>query len=72
VSGDDDGRHYILEPVNEDPADWTYNKHILVDTERTTSGKFAVGDFNGDGYTDIVVAGYTIGRLYAFTYAPVS
>ncbi|CAL8095604.1 unnamed protein product [Orchesella dallaii] len=70
LSGDDDGRHYILEPVSDDPTDWTYNKHILVDTERTTVGKFAVGDFDGDGYTDIVCAGYTSGTLYAFTYAP--
>lgn len=70
LSGDDDGKHYILEPVSDDASDWTYNKHVLVDTKATTSGKFAVGDFDGDGYTDIVCAGFTSDMLYAFTYAP--
>jgi len=70
VSGDDDGRHYVLEPNSEDPKDWTYTKHILVDTEKTTSGKFAAVDLDGDGYTEIIAAGYSAGQIYVFTYKP--
>ncbi|XP_042220068.1 uncharacterized protein LOC121864928 [Homarus americanus] len=70
VSGDDDGRMYVLYPNTEDRNDWVYQKHILVDTEMTTIGKMTHGDFNGDGYEEVVVAGYTIGQLYVYTYAP--
>ncbi|CAG7834280.1 unnamed protein product [Allacma fusca] len=70
VSGDDDGKHYILEPNSEDANDWSYTKHILVDTEKTTSGKFAVVDLDGDGYTEIVAAGYSSGTIYVYTYKP--
>lgn len=30
----------------------------------------AHGDFDGDGYEEVVVAGYSAGKLYAYTYAP--
>jgi len=72
LSGDDDGKHYILKPLSESPTDWSYEKHLLIDTNGTTSGKFAIGDFNGDTYTDIITAGYTTGIISAFTYAPAS
>ncbi|XP_069938772.1 uncharacterized protein [Cherax quadricarinatus] len=70
LSGDDDGCMYILYPDTEERDDWTYQKHILVNTTHTTSGKMAHGDFNNDGYEDVVVAGYTAGQLYVYTYAP--
>jgi len=70
LSGDDDGKHYVLEPFTEDPEDWRYHKHLLVDTEMTTSGKFIAEDLDGDGYTEIIAAGYSSGTLYTFTYAP--
>ncbi|CAG0882230.1 unnamed protein product [Darwinula stevensoni] len=70
LSGDDDGKHYILVPVSEDADDWTYEKNILVDTGATTSGKIAIADLDGDGYTELIAAGYSIGKLYVFTYAP--
>lgn len=31
-SGDDDGKHYILFPLNEDKNDWSYDMQLLVDT----------------------------------------
>jgi len=70
LSGDDDGRHYILTPNSESAKDWTYTTHLLIDTNRTTVGKFAVADLDDDGYTEIVAAGFTTGELYVFTYAP--
>ncbi|KAK3863385.1 hypothetical protein Pcinc_030835 [Petrolisthes cinctipes] len=70
VSGDDDGRTYILMPNSDVRDDWVYQKHILVDTMETTVGKMAHGDFDGDGYEEVVVAGYSAGKLFAFTYTP--
>ena len=32
LSGDDDGKHYILHPATEDKDDWTYNMSLLVET----------------------------------------
>ena len=34
-------------------------------------GKPAVADLNGDGYSDIIAPGYSAGKIYVFTYAPV-
>ncbi|XP_042881107.1 uncharacterized protein LOC122258899 [Penaeus japonicus] len=70
LSGDDDGRMYVLYPNSEDRDDWLYQKHILLDTEDTTVGKMAHGDLDGDGYEEVIVAGYTIGEVYVYTYAP--
>uniref|UniRef100_A0A0N7ZC19 VCBS repeat-containing protein n=1 Tax=Scylla olivacea TaxID=85551 RepID=A0A0N7ZC19_SCYOL len=70
LSGDDDGRMYVLFPNSDARDDWVYQKHILIDTEKTTIGKMAHGDFDGDGFEDVVVAGYSIGQLYLFTYKP--
>ncbi|XP_050739302.1 uncharacterized protein LOC127009867 [Eriocheir sinensis] len=70
LSGDDDGRMYVLFPNSDLRDDWLYEKHILLDTEKTTIGKMAHGDFDGDGYEEVAVAGYSIGQLYLYTYAP--
>lgn len=70
LSGDDDGRMYVLYPNTEDRDDWVYQKHILVDTLDTTVGKMAHGDIDNDGYEEVIVAGYTAGQLYVYTYAP--
>ena len=42
----------------------------MVDTEKTTAGTMAVTDLDGDGYTEIVSAGYTAGEVYVYTFAP--
>lgn len=34
------------------------------------AGKPAIGDLDGDGYTDLIVPGYSAGKVYVFTYAP--
>jgi hypothetical protein len=36
----------------------------------TTAGTMAVIDLDGDGYTEIVSAGYTAGTVYVHTFAP--
>merc|ERR1711971_1414776 len=69
LSGDDDGIHYIMFPLSEDPTNWDYDLQIMVDTEETTSGTMAIDDLDGDGYTEIVSAGYTAGKVYVYTFA---
>jgi len=70
LSGDDDGIHYIMFPLSEDPNNWDYDLQIMVDTTETTSGTMAIDDLDGDGYTEIVSAGYTAGKVYVYTFAP--
>merc|ERR1719400_2038675 len=70
LSGDDDGVHYILFPKSEDPTNMEYDMQVMVDSEATTAGTMAVADLDGDGYTEIVSAGYTAGQLYVYTFAP--
>ena len=40
--------------------------------EETTAGTMAVLDIDGDGYTEIISAGYTAGTVYVHTFAPES
>jgi len=70
LSGDDDGIHYILTPASEDLDNWEYTMEVMVDTEETTAGTMAVLDLDGDGYTEIISAGYTKGMVYVYTFAP--
>ncbi|XP_068219643.1 uncharacterized protein [Palaemon carinicauda] len=39
LSGDDDGKMYILDPESEDRGNWTYQKNILTDTKKMTVGE---------------------------------
>jgi hypothetical protein len=32
LSGDDDGKHYVLYPTSEDKDDWTYDKNLIIET----------------------------------------
>merc|ERR1719193_2908644 len=68
ISGDDDGVHYIMFPKSEDPENWEYDIQVMVDTEATTAGTMAVVDLDGDGFTEIISAGYTAGEVYVFTF----
>ena len=43
---------------------------VMVDTEETTAGTMAVVDLDGDGYMEIVSAGFTAGTVYVYTFAP--
>jgi len=70
LSGDDDGVHYVLFPLSEDPSNMEYEMQVMMDTEQTTAGTMAVVDLDGDGYTEIISAGYTAGQVYVFTFAP--
>ena len=49
---------------------YTVCVQVMVDTEETTAGTMAVLDLDGDGYTEIISAGYTKGMVYVYTFAP--
>ena len=71
MAGDDNGVHYLLAPVDDsDPANWDYDMSALVVTGDKTTGTQAIADIDGDGYTEIVAAGYSVGKVYVFTFAP--
>jgi len=69
VGGDGAEGVYIITPDSEDPSDWSYTK-TEVDNCHGTVGQVAVGDTNGDGFTDIFVPCYDIGELHQLTFAP--
>ena len=35
LSGDDDGKHYLLFPQSEDKDDWNYDVETLIETGKT-------------------------------------
>jgi len=70
LSGDDDGVHYIMFPISEDPDNMEYDIQVMVDTEATTAGTMAVVDLDGDGFTEIISAGYTAGTVYVYSFKP--
>jgi len=69
VSGDAAFAAYVLIPKSQDPNDWTYDLTVLHDCGGTV-GSLAVGDFNQDGYSDIIVSCYDGNNMVAYTYAP--
>ncbi|XP_046991237.1 uncharacterized protein LOC124596225 isoform X1 [Schistocerca americana] len=71
LSGDDDGKHYILTAASQDKNDWSYEKNVYLDTKATTTGKSVVADLDGDGKKEIVAAAYSAGRVYVYTYGDV-
>ena len=72
LSGDDDGNHYILIPTSEDKDDFIYETLTLIQTGGTTAGTQAVVDIDGDGYTEIVSAGFSVGKVYVHSFSNAS
>lgn len=70
LSGDDSGTMFIMTPNSTDRSDWAYDRHVLTYTGADIIGKMTFGDFDGDGYTEIVVAYYSEGKVFYYTYAP--
>ena len=54
-------------------TEYSHHQHlsqIMHDSEATTSGTMAIDDLDGDGFTEIISAGYTAGEVYVYTFAP--
>ncbi|KAL4225728.1 hypothetical protein ACF0H5_016417 [Mactra antiquata] len=68
LSGDDDGRAYIYEPLTQDPLDWSYNKTTFCDAGSGTVGEVSAADIDGDGLLEIIVPSYTTGDIFIYSY----
>lgn len=68
LSGDDDGRAYVLKPSSTSHGDWTYDKETFLDVGQGTVGEIAIKDVDGDGYGEVFVPAYTQGYVYVYTF----
>merc|ERR1711997_625740 len=68
LSGDDDGKHYLLFPESEDKDNWNYDLHLLIDTNGDTAGTMAIADLDGDGFQELISAGYSSNTVYVHTF----
>ncbi|XP_061416119.1 uncharacterized protein LOC133347664 [Lethenteron reissneri] len=71
LAGDDDGKAYILESVNDnDSNQWAYSNHTLFDAGGIV-GEIAVEDVDGDGFMEIFIPEYSKQLIAVFSYKPV-
>ncbi len=69
VNGDGSQRAHLLVPRSQDKGDWSYEERILLDAKATV-GMSAVGDVDGDGWTEIFVPAYDKNEIHTFTFKP--
>nr|CAB3263031.1 uncharacterized protein LOC100186859 [Phallusia mammillata] len=69
VSGDNDGRVYVLIPSSRKTNDWEYISHDIY-RARGPVGALAIDDLNHDGFMEIVIPVMDSNKLMFFTYEP--
>ncbi len=69
VAGDASGRAHLLIPESNQPGDWRYQEKTLAEPGGTV-GQLAVGDVNGDGWSEVFVPAYDKDLILAYTFAP--
>ncbi len=69
VAGDGEERFHLLQPTSENPGSWNYTRSVAFDCQGTV-GAPVVGDTDGDGWSDVVLPCYDIGKLVGLTFAP--
>ncbi len=69
VSGDGSQQVHLLVPESQNPSDWQYSEHILLNTHSTV-GKLAVADVDGNGYPKIFVPAYDNNEIEILTIRP--
>ena len=71
VSGDDSQRGHLLVPNSENPSDWTYREHIVLDS-KSTIGRAAVGDVDGDGSPELFIPVHDANAVAVLSVVPKS
>lgn len=69
VSGDGSQRVHLLVPQSQDPDNWNYREHVILDTNSTV-GKIATGDVDQDGVNEVFVPAYDKNRIYVLNILP--
>nr|XP_002121068.1 uncharacterized protein LOC100186859 [Ciona intestinalis] len=69
VSGDDDGRVYVLIPNSKKTNNWEYSSHSIYKAAGPV-GALTIDDLNHDGYAEIVIPVVESNKLVFFTYDP--
>lgn len=67
VSGDASSKVHLLIPHSNNSNNWNYTEKILL-SSNCTIGQLAVGDTNGDGYTEIFVPLFEKNEIHTFTF----
>ena len=70
LSGDDNGKLYLLRPANTPITAWIYTSTVIYDSSPGTIGGMAVGDINHDNYTEIIIPSYDANKITILTYRP--
>jgi hypothetical protein len=68
IAGDGTYELYLLLPTSKPLV---YTRQTLLVANGTVAA-LEVGDFNGDGWTDMLVPNYDLSQMYAFTFKPSS
>jgi len=69
LAGDDARKAFVVVPNSQDVNDWNYTTQILHDCSGTV-GSIAVGDIDGDGYTEIFVPCYSSDVVHVYSFTP--
>lgn len=67
MSGDDDGKAYILESESESHTNWKYTTTAFLGTGSDTVGEIAYADVDGDDHTELFVPDYNKGLVYVYS-----
>ncbi|KAJ8298842.1 hypothetical protein KUTeg_022902 [Tegillarca granosa] len=68
LSGDDNGRAYLLVPTSASNTDWSYNLTTFLDAGDGTVGELTYADVDNDGFNEVFVPSYSTNELFVFKF----
>ncbi|VDI79775.1 Hypothetical predicted protein [Mytilus galloprovincialis] len=68
LSGDDDGKAYYLEPLSNEPSDWSYSMMMFLDAGDGTVGELSFADVDGDSYVEVFAPSYSTNELFVYRF----
>ncbi|XP_064610023.1 uncharacterized protein LOC135473979 isoform X2 [Liolophura sinensis] len=70
LSGDDNGKAYILTPTSSEPNSWDYQMTTFLEVSSGPVGSIVSADVDGDNYKEVFVSAYEKGEINVFTLKP--